>query len=74
MIKFYDNIPQAKFSIMITLYRAFAEDSRELLTEMDKLVFAVSHTGKIRTTHFDIDCVEQCCSIAYCETTRLQPA
>lgn len=35
MIKFYESIPQSKFSIMITLYRAFAEDSRERLFEMN---------------------------------------
>lgn len=34
MIKFYQSIPQAKFAIMISLYRAFAEDSRERLYQM----------------------------------------
>ena len=34
MIKFYEKIPQSKFVIMISLYRAFAEDSRERLYQL----------------------------------------
>ena len=34
MLKFYENIPQSKFAIVMSLYRAFAEDSRERLNEL----------------------------------------
>lgn len=44
MIKFYENIPQSKFSIMISLYRAFADDSRERLYEMNNRAFSTPYS------------------------------
>jgi hypothetical protein len=44
MIRFYENIPQSKFSIMISLYRAFAEDSRERLYEMNNRAYSTPYS------------------------------
>jgi hypothetical protein len=44
MIKFYENIPQSKFSIMISLYRAFADDSRERLYEMNNRAYSTPYS------------------------------
>eukprot|EP00345_Euplotes_harpa_P017852 CAMPEP_0168334086 /NCGR_PEP_ID=MMETSP0213-20121227/10034_1 /TAXON_ID=151035 /ORGANISM="Euplotes harpa, Strain FSP1.4" /LENGTH=240 /DNA_ID=CAMNT_0008338615 /DNA_START=21 /DNA_END=743 /DNA_ORIENTATION=- len=44
MIEFYESMPQAKFFIMITLYRAFAEDSKEYLNEIDNHAYSIPYT------------------------------
>lgn len=44
MLKFYESIPQAKFSIMISLYRAFAEDSREKLSILKSKAYSTPYS------------------------------
>ncbi|CAI2370609.1 unnamed protein product [Moneuplotes crassus] len=44
MIRFYKRISQAKFSIMISLYRAFAEDSRKRLLEMNSRAYSTPYS------------------------------
>ena len=58
MIKFYDSIPQSKFSIMISLYRAFAEDSRGRLYEMKSRAYSTPFSF-IQNLDYELSLLEE---------------